>query len=734
MQARPTRRRLAVVLAVSVLGLAAALVGTRGAPSVAAQPGFQQHATGLADGATQAVATLRPTVAGATIVVCVGSDVAPSSIGDDKGNPYRLAAEIANSSGAGTLRIYYAAAARGGVTNVRVDHAWGHSDVVAAEYGPTRGLSRTAAADGGFNAGSAFSSGAARVDRVGSSLAVGCAFEVYAAQAPVTFAAGGQFTPRATQRGMFLQDRILQGPTRLAATGSRSPSANLNVVSAIAIFPIRGVVPPRPLPPIASRPLPVPTSAAPTTAPTTTTASTTPPSSSLPPLPGPTGPNVLFTDVLSGPTSGGLNGLGAPITIYGTNFGASRGSSTVRIGGVEVAAYLGWGNGIAQNPDLQAIVVQPGPNVTGGPIVVTVGSQSSPATVSFTANTAKVWYIAPSGSDTATCEAAAPCKSILHVAGSRMAPGDVLLVRGGVYDESEIWIREQLGHSGTAAQRKVITNYPGERPVFDNAARPFVVDANYVTVAGLTFLNGKSLGIPDVGLPGRRGVRFVNNSFEGVISWSAIDTHGDDHLVAGNVCRVSGSSVGTQGHCYYISYGNGVQLRYNVGSGAPGYGIHVFDQQRSTTDFRRTITNVLIEGNTLTSSTLRSGLILAMNDEGGRGNVIDGVVVRGNRILGNNHLGILVTGLVRNVDISANVITENGRQAVHIADDGGVQRVAITENTLVQSANSVCRQDCTWYPIAHIAVGGRAVAVTVSGNEYRPAPPVVIGAVDPAPR
>ena len=93
--------------------------------------------------------------------------------------------------------------------------------------------------------------------------------------------------------------------------------------------------------------------------------------------------------------------------------------------------------------------------------------------------------------------------------------------------------------------------------VLTNADRPFIVDADYVTVAGIVFRNGKSLGVPDVGLPGHRGDRFVDDTFAGLIAWSAIDLHGDGHLLAGNVGEVTGSTVGTQGHCYYVSYGSG---------------------------------------------------------------------------------------------------------------------------------------------------------------------------------
>jgi hypothetical protein len=52
------------------------------------------------------------------------------------------------------------------------------------------------------------------------------------------------------------------------------------------------------------------------------------------------GPALFFTDLISGPKSGGQNDLGAFITIYGEGFGVARGTSTVTIGGVEAANYV----------------------------------------------------------------------------------------------------------------------------------------------------------------------------------------------------------------------------------------------------------------------------------------------------------------------------------------------------------------------------------------------------------
>ena len=51
-------------------------------------------------------------------------------------------------------------------------------------------------------------------------------------------------------------------------------------------------------------------------------------------------PTAIFTDLQSGPNAGGQNNQGAIITIYGFGFGATRGSSTLTIGGAQPAAYL----------------------------------------------------------------------------------------------------------------------------------------------------------------------------------------------------------------------------------------------------------------------------------------------------------------------------------------------------------------------------------------------------------
>ncbi len=445
-------------------------------------------------------------------------------------------------------------------------------------------------------------------------------------------------------------------------------------------------------------------------------------------------PAILFTDLQAGPLTSGPSNLGVPIAIFGKGFGATKGTSTVTIGGVEVARYMVWGQNNANNTQLDMIVVQPGSKVKGGAIVVKVNNRSSNTNHTFSVNTGKIYAIAKTGRDSNACSLTLPCATISHVASNVMLPGDTVLVRGGDYSEGEIWLRK----SGLAGKALVIKNYPGEKVTLSNAARPFYLDADYITVSGFHFTNGKSLGITGWAKRNQIANRLINNTFKGVIAYDAIGSHGDSHFIAGNVCEVSGSTQGTQGHCYYISYGRNVSVIYNVASGAPGYGIHVFDQCRllragggcdTSKDFRRVISNLLIEGNIVKNSTRRSGLILAMNDEGKLGNYIDNVIIRNNIFTANNHAGIRLFSISRNIKIYHNTFYQNGVLGIAI-EAANIPGIDIQNNLIFQSPNTHCRENCQWYTPSHIQSVALASAVNINNNSYHGVTTKIVGDSD----
>jgi hypothetical protein len=438
-------------------------------------------------------------------------------------------------------------------------------------------------------------------------------------------------------------------------------------------------------------------------------------------------PAVFFVDVEAGPAKGGPNNLGVPISIFGKGFGSERGNSTVTIGDSEAASYLVWGTGKGHNNTLDMIVVQPGPRCKGGPITVTVNGKPSNSDHSFVPNSGNIYFIAPNGSDSKRCSLAAPCSTIANVV-PMMKPGDSVLLRGGSYAEGEIWIR--AFQSGTPGHPKVIKSYPGEQVYLSNGSRGFTVDADYVTVSGLNFQNGKSLSAVAWASRDQHGDKFIDNTFAGVIGWAAVGIVGHDQLLAGNVCDVSDSSVGTMGHCFYVSDGNNLTILYNIARGAPGYGLHIYDEQRSANDFQRIIRNVVVEGNILRESRQRSGMVVAMSDSGGYGNYIENVIIKNNIFAANSHAGLVLQGVARNVKVYNNTFYQNGCLGLYVENDSHISNVDIRNNLIYQSVNSNSSDDCGGSSRPHVQIGAAARDVTLVRNSYNPGPPLVLGAKD----
>ncbi len=114
-------------------------------------------------------------------------------------------------------------------------------------------------------------------------------------------------------------------------------------------------------------------------------------------------PTCLFSDVVSGPATGGEGGNGTYLSIYGTGFGASQGSAKVTVNGTPVAQYLYWGTD--PTGDRQQIGVQVAAATAGsGAIVVTTPSGSC-SNLSFAVRPGKTWFIGPAADNSApgTC-------------------------------------------------------------------------------------------------------------------------------------------------------------------------------------------------------------------------------------------------------------------------------------------------------------------------------------------
>jgi hypothetical protein len=172
-----------------------------------------------------------------------------------------------------------------------------------------------------------------------------------------------------------------------------------------------------------------------------------------------TTPVVLYTDILSGPNSGGENNKGIYLSVFGKNFGTSGAGTTVKvfINDVEVDnyRYLGASRG---RPDIDQITVQVG--AIGNPalrvplpIKVVVNGMPSNTNHTFAVNPGNIYFVNPNpsiGNDSiGTGAIGAPFNTVQKPGGvtttfaitsaatggvwGLVRAGDFIVLRGGTY-------------------------------------------------------------------------------------------------------------------------------------------------------------------------------------------------------------------------------------------------------------------------------------------------------------
>jgi hypothetical protein len=176
------------------------------------------------------------------------------------------------------------------------------------------------------------------------------------------------------------------------------------------------------------------------------------------------GVRIFYTDLLSGPNTGGENGAGAYVTVFGNSFGATRGASTVTVGGGGAAAYPIWTN--------TRVTVQLGATAKTGDIVVNVDGTGASNGAPFTVRAGSIYFVSGAGSDTGNDGSfGKPWGTILHAKDS-LKPGDIAYVGTSASDSvsqtTESNYRAALSmefsdgaNSGTADAPKALIVYPG---------------------------------------------------------------------------------------------------------------------------------------------------------------------------------------------------------------------------------------------------------------------------------
>ncbi len=178
-----------------------------------------------------------------------------------------------------------------------------------------------------------------------------------------------------------------------------------------------------------------------------------------PPPSGNGAPVLFFTDLISGPNTGGENNNGVYVTIYGNNFGSSP---TVTVGGgqaiVKIAptTYLWY----------QKMVIQLGPPAASGNIVV-ANSNGTSNGLPFAVRSGNIYFVSTGGSDSNAGSFAAPWKTLPHAVQTAGA-GATIYAENGVsatVDDGQGWGAAVLLRGewcqGTATNQKALIAYPG---------------------------------------------------------------------------------------------------------------------------------------------------------------------------------------------------------------------------------------------------------------------------------
>ena len=134
-------------------------------------------------------------------------------------------------------------------------------------------------------------------------------------------------------------------------------------------------------------------------------------------------PRIYFSDLESGPNTGGQSNNGVWVTIWGKGFGATQGTSTVTIGGGVAASYPLWSDA--------KIIFQLGAAAATGSIVVNVPGVGTSNGLPFTVRAGNIFFVATTGNDANTGTFASPWKTIPKAKNS-IGVGDTAYIENGV--------------------------------------------------------------------------------------------------------------------------------------------------------------------------------------------------------------------------------------------------------------------------------------------------------------
>lgn len=464
-------------------------------------------------------------------------------------------------------------------------------------------------------------------------------------------------------------------------------------------------------------------------------------------------PSLFFTDLTSAPSSGGetvSSFTGAYVTIYGNNFGASQGASTVTWNGIDclrvvgsAGTYTGWGS---THLWYQKIIVQLSTSCTAGTgnFVVATSSGASNG-LSFTVRTLstnKIYFVATGGSNSNAGTFAAPFLTIPKCMGSGdtssvMRAGDVCYVRDGVNQTAIAGFASLTPNAfaGTASLPISLVTYPGANstigtdnvdkglqdcvgyvPQCDTVADQYLIIAGF-HVRGQTYAvsiqgaNNRVVAL-EVQCPAATRTPDMPGCFNTINSFETV--YGNEVSNVG--VNLLPSNAGKYQHQFYFGAGHDFEIGWNYSHDANGGRLVQFYNGSSASY------NINFHDNVLHDNVNVDGMTLDANPGlgggGGYVNVYNNVIYNAGKAPASNPdyggttcLFLQSTGSTPSVAVHVynNTFYNCGTTA------NGNVRGAINPGILVQMDNNIVQQTTSSLP--YLSTGGAGPASNVSGTK-----------------
>jgi hypothetical protein len=287
-------------------------------------------------------------------------------------------------------------------------------------------------------------------------------------------------------------------------------------------------------------------------------------------------PTLFFTDLTSGPNSGGesVSGFsGAYVTLYGNNFGATQGSATVTLNGANCLRVVSWGSAWMW---YQTLVVQLSSTCTSGNFAVTT-SQGPSNGLAFTVRSGNIYCVSSSGSDSNAGKFPNCWATIPHSVHSGMAAGDTTYVQTMTdnKDDNHGAIVDLTNGGNSQATPMALIVYPGSAVQLNTTnSDTYSMRTPAVTgplpgwtIAGFTMRGANAVDL-DVNY-----VRLVGNdiSCTGSTNYGCLTTTGTNNsqFYGNNLHNMGQSCAGNSAGCklyenVYLAASNNTDFGWNI--------------------------------------------------------------------------------------------------------------------------------------------------------------------------